>query len=151
MELPLEQFAPASGGFPGLAAGACATHDACHGVALMRGSMCCTMYLMATRMRSEIVRRASLPLTAQDDLGLATVRDSAAYHRALAALTGSDIDPSRASEATSIHAIFTVGLSALRDEVERQGYAQMAQERQLEATERRTLAHRRPPSWAAEA
>ena len=81
---------------------------------------------------------------------LAKVRDSAAYHCALAALTGSDIDPSTTSEAAAIHAIFTAGLLALRDEVERQGYAQMAQERQPEATERRALARRRPPSWAAE-
>lgn len=108
------------------------------------------MYLMAIRTGSAIVRRASLPLTATDESDLAKVRDSAAYHRALAALVGSEIDPSTTSEASSIHAIFTAGLLALRDEVERQGYAQMAQERQPEATERRALARRRPPSWTAE-
>lgn len=116
----------------------------------MCNSLCGTMYLMAIRTGSAIVRRASLPLTARDESDLAKVRDSAAYHCALAALTGSDIDPSTTSEAAAIHAIFTAGLLALRDEVERQGYAQMAQERQPEATERRALARRRPPSWAAE-
>jgi hypothetical protein len=108
------------------------------------------MHHMAIRTGSAVVRRASHPLTAKDEFDLAKVRDSAAFHRALAALTGSDIDPAGASEAASIHAIFTAGPLALRDEVERQGYAQMAQERQSETQERRALARRRPPSWAAE-
>ena len=91
--------------------------------------------------------RKSLPLSAQDLDDLERLRRSASHRNALSLLADVEI-PANASEASLLHAVLEAGLRAVREQVEVQGYAQMAE--QLDASPRRTSARRRRPAWADE-
>lgn len=107
---------------------------------------------MTTRTRESTVRRPSLPLTARDEADLAVLRDSEPSRQALARLTGIPTYSSTVSEATLLHAVFTAGLGALRQEAEEAGYAEIAaQQDAAEIAAQRRQARRRSPSWAHEA
>lgn len=91
--------------------------------------------------------RKSLPLSAQDLADLGRLRQSASHRIALSMLADVEISDD-ASEASLLHAVLEAGLRAVRERVETQGYAQMAQ--QVDASPRRASARRRRPSWADE-
>ncbi len=112
---------------------------------------------MATRTPGRVVRRPSLPLTEQDEHDLALIRTSPGQFRALVAqskladLVGeggyviSDL-----TESAIIHAVFEAGLRAVRGDAEATAYAELAQQRDNDASERRATARRRTPAWADE-
>lgn len=106
---------------------------------------------MAARMSAPVVRRPSLPLTAQDEEDLAALRSSPAFRRALEVVAPSqpsaDIE---LGESALLHAIFEAGLAIVRRTVEDEGYEQLASDYAFRASERRSVARRRPPSWADE-
>lgn len=105
---------------------------------------------MATRIRTKVTRRPSLPLTETDEDALATIRTTSAFSDALARLSPDPIDPATATEAALLHAIFQAGVAALRDAAEVDGYAQVAAEQQADDSAHRSAARRRPPSWVNE-
>jgi hypothetical protein len=102
---------------------------------------------MSNRMR-DVVRRPSLPLTAQDERDLARLRDSLPYRQVLSQLSGEEFD-ARTSEGAFLHAIFEAGLNSVRSAAEEVGYAILAAD-QEEQTDKRAIARRRPPAWAEE-
>jgi hypothetical protein len=91
--------------------------------------------------------RKSLPLSAQDLADLERLRRSASHRDALSLLVDVEI-AANASEASLLHAVLEAGLRAVREQVEAQGYAQMAGE--IDASPRRSSARRRRPTWADE-
>ncbi|MBV9097267.1 MAG: hypothetical protein JO079_04330 [Frankiaceae bacterium] len=104
---------------------------------------------MATRFDQPVVRRPALPLTARDERDLATLRRETPEREALARLAGEAV-PADASEGLLLHTLLAVALARVREEVEANGYAELAAQRTGEASERRAVARRRPPSWANE-
>jgi hypothetical protein len=104
---------------------------------------------MTTRMRARIVRRPSLPLTERDERDLALLSSSPGHREALERLSGLET-PSAVSEASMLHAVFEVGLAAIRSAVEEASYAQLAAEQAGAAAQHRAEARRRTPSWAHE-
>jgi len=103
---------------------------------------------MGTRVKEPVVRRRPLPLTEEDDAALRRMRSSAASLKALQALTG--VDAATATEAALLQAILRSGLRAIADEVERAGYAELADDYRRESEGRRASARRRRPAWAQE-
>lgn len=103
---------------------------------------------MGTRVKEPVVRRPSLPLTEEDDAALARMRSSEPSLKALQALTG--VDATSATEAALLQAILRSGLRAIAEEVERSGYAELADDYRRDSDERRARARRRPPAWAQE-
>jgi len=55
---------------------------------------------------------------------------------------------SDSSEATLLHSVMEAGIKAVQQQVEDQGYAQIAAE--MDEASQRTVARRRRPSWADE-
>lgn len=108
------------------------------------------MCSMATRLRSKVTRRPSLPLTERDEADLATLRANDEYLEALARLADTPLDHATASESALLHAIFEIGMNALRDSAEADGYAQIAAESAAENGVRRATARRRLPTWASD-
>lgn len=103
---------------------------------------------VGTRVKEPVVRRPSLPLTEEDDAALRRMRSSAPSLKALQALTG--VDAATATEAALLQAILRSGLRAIADEVERAGYAELADDYRRESEGRRASARRRRPAWAQE-
>jgi hypothetical protein len=97
-----------------------------------------------------VVRRPSLPLTERDERELALLRSSAAHREALDRLTALEAAAAELSESALLHAVFDVGLRAIRDEIEESGYALLAAEQGDASTSHRAEARRRPPAWAHE-
>lgn len=91
--------------------------------------------------------RKSLPLSAKDLDDIARLRDSAAHRSALSHLVDADV-PGDTSEASLLHAVLEAGLRAVHQQVEEEGYAQIAADADVSA--RRASARRRRPSWADE-
>lgn len=91
--------------------------------------------------------RKSLPLSDRDLHNLALMRDSGAHRAALAHLVDAEVT-SESSEATLLHSVMEAGINAVQQQVEDQGYTQIAAEMDWES--QRTVARRRRPSWADE-
>ena len=108
-----------------------------------------TMWAMTTRIRAQIVRRPSLPLTERDERDLALLSSSPGHQEALQRLSGME-SPSTVSEAAVLHAVFEVGLATIRSAVEEASYAQLAAQQAEAAAQFRAEARRRTPSWAHE-
>jgi len=107
---------------------------------------------MSSRMSGHVVRRPSLPLTAQDESDLALLRSSPAFRQALAELSPSAPSPvEQVSESVLLHAVFRAGLSVVLASAEDEGYAELAIEYADRAGNRRQLSRRRSPAWVAEA
>lgn len=103
-------------------------------------------------MRGRVVRRPSLPLTAQDESDLALLRSSPPYRRALAQLSPSAPSPvEQVSESVLLHAVFQAGLCVVLANAEDEGYAELASQNAEPSAPRRRMSRRRPPAWAAEA
>jgi hypothetical protein len=111
---------------------------------------------MTGRASSPVLRRSSLPLTAQDEADLALIRSSEELRAAFAGLlAGSDARAllhDSPSEAALLHAVFALGLARIREEVDAAGYAELAASYSPAIDlQRRSAARRRRPAWAAEA
>lgn len=103
-------------------------------------------------MSGPVVRRPSLPLTAQDDSDLALFRSSPGLRRALAQSSPSARRAvEKVSEAVLLHAVFGAGLSVVLASAEDEGYAELASEYAEHVSPRRRMSRRRPPAWVAEA
>ncbi len=91
--------------------------------------------------------RKSLPLFERDLHDLALMRGSEAHRAALAHLVDAELT-SESSEATLLHSVMEAGIKAVQQQVEDQGYAQIAAE--MDEASQRTVARRRRPSWTDE-
>src|SRR5580704_10436193 len=116
-------------------------------VGLVCNAMCDTMFYMATRLNQPTERRTALPLTARDVADLAKLREPGPEREALADLAAS-LPAGDVSESLLVHAVFQVGLRAVREAAEERSYAEAAFEQQLHADADRAAARRRRPSWA---
>jgi hypothetical protein len=105
---------------------------------------------MATRFDQPVVRRPPLPLTAKDEQDLARLRAGTPEREALARLMDGRL-PADVSESLLLHALLEVAMQRVREEAERVGYAELAEQRAASAADDRSAARRRAPSWAAEA
>lgn len=102
-------------------------------------------------MSEPVVRRPNLPLTSRDEAGLAQMRESPEFRRALQRLAPSQPDAEATlAEAVLLHAIFEAGLAAVRAEAEETGYQLLGQQYTVQRQERRRVARRRKPAWADE-
>jgi hypothetical protein len=113
-------------------------------------TMCCTMCSMARRFNEPVNRRTPLPLTEHDEADLAKLRDPGPARTALANLAPGSLPDGDISEALLLHAVFVVGLRAVREAAEAAAYDQVAADYAAEDAERRRIARRRRPEWAAE-
>jgi hypothetical protein len=104
---------------------------------------------MSRRVSQPVVRRQSLPLTAQDETDLAALRESPALLDSLARLASSS-SPIEAtvSEALLLHSLLQVGLATVHADAAAEGYAQLSAEYAESAHERRAMSRRRSPGWA---
>ncbi len=100
---------------------------------------------MTTQELEAIPTRKSLPLTVRDMRDLERMQNSDRYRNALMHLSRENL-PADASDARILHAVFTAGLTAVRQQVEEDGYAALAAQQDTAA--RRAEARRRRPSWA---
>ena len=91
--------------------------------------------------------RKSLPLSAKDLEDIAKLRGSAAHRSALSHLIDTDVSGDT-SEASLLHAVLEAGLRAVQQQVEEEGYAQIAAD--IDVSARQASARRRRPSWADE-
>jgi hypothetical protein len=90
-----------------------------------------------------------VPLTAQDEADLALLRTSAAHRKALSSLLPKGVGlAEQPSEALLLHSVLSAGFEAIRRSVEKEGYRQLAVGYATQATNRRSVARRRPPAWA---
>jgi hypothetical protein len=103
------------------------------------------MFDMVTRLNQPTERRAALPLTARDVADLAKIREPGPEREALADLAAS-LPTGDVSESLLVHAVFEVGLRAVREAAEERSYAETAFEQQLNANADRPAARRRRPS-----
>lgn len=92
-----------------------------------------------------VVRR-SLPLNERDLAGIERLRGSEQHRAALARYSSAPVTAS-SSEAAVLHAIMEAGLRAIREQVEEQGYTQIASRQDYD---RQAVARRRRPTWADE-
>ena len=106
---------------------------------------------MASHIRARVVRRPSLPLSERDERDLALLSSSPLHRDALVRLSGEDVADFSVSEAALLHAVFEVGLTAIREATEEAGYAQLAADQAAEAARHHADARRRRPAWADEA
>lgn len=107
---------------------------------------------MATRLNQPVVRRPSLPLTAQDEADLDVLRDSPAHRRALSQLSPAAPDAATdLTEGALLHAVLQAGIAAIRAHAEAEGYQQLAAQYAADTQRRRATARRRRPVWADEA
>lgn len=91
--------------------------------------------------------RKSLPLSQRDLQDLAMMRASEVHRHALSRLVETEVTD-ESSEATLLHAVMEAGINAVRQQVEDQGYAQIAD--QMDTAGQRATARRRRPSCADE-
>lgn len=94
-----------------------------------------------------VVVRKSVPLSDEDLERLNRLRASQTRRECLAALNHEPVAES-VSDAALIQALMQAGMSAVDEQLELAGYLQLADERQ--EPERRAVARRRKPDWAAE-
>jgi hypothetical protein len=107
------------------------------------------MYDMVTRLNEPTERRTPLPLTARDLEDLGKLREPGPEREALRALA-TTLPEGDVSEALLVHAVFVVGLHAVREAAEAVSYEADAAARQASADADRAAARRRRPSWADE-
>lgn len=105
---------------------------------------------MAIRMSAKVVRRPSLPLTERDERALAVLSTSRAHRDALARMSDIEDATAEISESALLHAVFEIGMAAIRDAVEEAGYAAVAAAQADDAAGRRQEARRRASAWAHE-
>ena len=106
---------------------------------------------MAARIQSPVKQRKSLPLTAENEAEIVKVLQTTSYQQALEELSGRKIIDMDLSTAAVMHAIFEVGISAVRQQAEREGYAQIAMSMASpDSREQRKVARRRQPAWSEE-
>jgi hypothetical protein len=105
---------------------------------------------MSTRVQGSVVRRPSLPLTESDEAALKALRTSPSLQDALLALASDPVVAAEASESALLRALLHVGLSAVQERAEMDGYRALAADYQHENDERRAMARRRVPDWAHE-
>ena len=91
--------------------------------------------------------RKSLPLSERDLVELANLRASEQYQDALSRVGGEQVTAAT-SEAVVLHAVWQAGLKAVREQLEADGYAELARDRSDETA--RQVARRRRPAWAEE-
>jgi hypothetical protein len=84
-------------------------------------------------------KRMSLPLSAQDQLDLALIRDSIEH----ASILTDEPQPGRMSDAALIHAVFEIGLRHAREEADAAGYAALASDPEWIANQAAQRANRR--------
>lgn len=101
-------------------------------------------------MSERAVKRPPLPLTARDLEDLNKLRGEPPIWDALWNLARQEAPTGEVTESVVIHAIFTVGLRAIREAAEAASYAADAEDRRGEDAERRAIARRRRPDWAGE-
>jgi len=102
-------------------------------------------------MSKPVVRRPSLPLTADDEERLSTLKEDAHMRRALMELVPDErhlVD--NPSEGVLLHALLEAGFAAMSRQREMTGYAELAQTRVGTAEDRRHVARRRQPAWVDE-
>lgn len=104
---------------------------------------------MAKRLQEPAQDRKPLPLTSRDLEDLDRLRSPGPERTALADLGGTPPE-GEVTESVLLHAVFVVGLRAVREAAEAQAYAEAAQDRTATADEDRAIARRRRPSWADE-
>jgi hypothetical protein len=107
--------------------------------------------MLPSRLADPAKTRKSLPLSEQDLVDIARLREETPEREALSELVGVVIVESVA-EAALLRMIFEAGLRAIREKAEERGYASAAEDRRAgaEAGEARRIARRRRPSWADE-
>jgi hypothetical protein len=106
---------------------------------------------MASRIKSPVSRRTSLPLTETNEIDLSLLLESSSYQAALEKLTGTKIVDQEISSSALLHAIFEAGMAAVKKTAELEGYAQIASGISSASTEqKRKEARRRRPTWANE-
>ncbi|MFK4296304.1 hypothetical protein ABH924_001441 [Arthrobacter sp. GAS37] len=91
--------------------------------------------------------RKNFSLTAQDLKDLELLKTSPAHRSALGELAGEQLAES-SSEAAVMHAVWEAGVRSVREQIEADGYAAIAQEQNL--AERKSVSRRRRPHWADE-
>jgi hypothetical protein len=91
--------------------------------------------------------RKSLPLSARDLEDLDKLRGSEAHRAALSHLVDTEVSRDT-SEASLLHAVLEAGMRAVQQQVEEEGYAEIAAD--MNAAARQASARRRRPSWADE-
>ena len=102
---------------------------------------------MTTRISDPVVRRASLSLTEQNELDLSLIRESSSHQIALERLSDIKMIMGKVSEAVILHAIFEIGIAAVRQKAELVGYAEMASSlSEGELQQHRYQSRRRRPS-----
>lgn len=108
--------------------------------------------MVLSRLADQAKVRKSLPLTEKDLADIARLREETPEREALSEMAGVRIVESVA-EAALLRMIFEAGLRAIREKAEERAYASAAEDRLAsgEADERRRIARRRRPAWAAEA
>lgn len=102
---------------------------------------------MKSRMSRSVVRRPSLPLNADDERDLISLKMYPHFRMALAELAASEPDPSiDVSEGVLLHAVFEVGMAAVRERAEFMSYQESASDAEYVADMRK--ANRRPRKMA---
>ena len=102
-------------------------------------------------MSRSVVRRPNLPLNAEDDRELERLKTSSQYRAAIAELA--DSRPSadaELSEGVLLHAVFEVGMAAIRERAQEIGYSELAADADYVAAKRERRAATRTPRWADE-
>jgi hypothetical protein len=106
---------------------------------------------MATRIKSPVQRRTSLPLTETNESDLSLLLESSSYQAALEKLSGTKIVDQEISSSALLHAIFEAGMAAVKKTAELEGYSQIASGISLaNIQQKRREARRRRPTWADE-
>jgi hypothetical protein len=106
------------------------------------------MLNMATRTSGRIARRATLPLTDSDLADLEQMKSDPALRTALDELTSGDIGSADVTESALVHAIWVIGIRAIRDHCEAAGYLDLAASFTAEELEeRRHYATRNRSTW----
>ncbi|MEY3732984.1 MAG: hypothetical protein RL347_343 [Actinomycetota bacterium] len=106
---------------------------------------------MVRRMSTPVVRRPSLPLTADDEERLSALKEDADMRRALMELVPDEPHLlENPSEGVLLHAVVEAGFAAIRRQRELSGYAELAETRVGTAKDRRHVARRRQPAWVDE-
>lgn len=107
--------------------------------------------MVPSRLVEPAKARKSLPLSEQDLIDIARLREETPEREALSEMAGVVIVESVA-EAALLRMIFEAGLRAIREKAEERAYASAAEDRRAsgEADETRRIARRRRPSWADE-
>lgn len=97
------------------------------------------------------MRRPSLPLTENDVRDIEALQDSEELRQALQELSPDQMRSGNVSESALLHAIWTTGMSAIRERAEVVGYQALAASMTAaEIAENRASARRRSPNWADE-